>query len=97
MPYKIGAKCNFVDKYDGLKLDDIGKEMKRANIRLSLISPKKDCKELEDIVSLVNDQKTELNTMAETATPSHLVKLAGFKLPIAPPPPVVLGRSLISV
>lgn len=37
---------------------------------------------LEDIVSKVNEPKIELNTIAETVTPSHLVKLAGFKLPI---------------
>lgn len=37
----------------------------------------------------VNDQKTELNTVTETVVSSHLVKLAGFKLPVAPPPPVI--------
>lgn len=59
-----------------------------------MISPKKDCKELEDIVTLVNDQKTELNTIAETAIPSHLVKLAGFRLPVAPPLAVVTGKRI---
>lgn len=87
MPYRIGTKCNLSDKYEGLKLKDIAQEMKMANIKLSLISPRKDCKNLEDIVTQVNDQKTELNTVTETVMPSHLVKLAGIKLPVAPPPP----------
>jgi hypothetical protein len=52
-----------------------------------LISPEKDCRDLEEIVTQVNDQKTELNIVAETIVPSHVVKLAGIKLPLAPPPP----------
>jgi hypothetical protein len=57
-----------------------------------LISPKKECKELDNIVIQVNEQKTELNTMQETAVPSHLVKLAGFKLPVAPLPVIAMGK-----
>jgi hypothetical protein len=30
IPYKTGVKCNLIDKYDGLKLDDIAKEMKKV-------------------------------------------------------------------
>ena len=40
----------------------------------------------------VNDQKTELNTLTETVVSSHLVKLAGFKLPVAPPPVIATGK-----
>lgn len=32
VPYKIGTRCNFSDKYDGLKLDDIAKEMKKVQL-----------------------------------------------------------------
>lgn len=32
----------------------------------------------------VNDKKIELHTVANTVSPSHMVKLAGFKLPEKP-------------
>lgn len=32
----------------------------------------------------VNDKKIELHTVANTVSPSHTVKLAGFKLPEKP-------------
>ncbi|KAI9486701.1 MAG: mediator complex subunit 25 von Willebrand factor type A-domain-containing protein [Benjaminiella poitrasii] len=42
IPHQIGARCNLLDKYSGMKLDDIARAMNQANIKLSLISPVKD-------------------------------------------------------
>lgn len=41
---------------------------------------------MESIVRKVNDQDTEINTIKETVLPSHLVQLAGFKLPVTATP-----------
>lgn len=32
IPYRIGSKCNLVDKYAGFKLEDITTEMKKVNL-----------------------------------------------------------------
>ncbi|RCH79648.1 hypothetical protein CU098_002018, partial [Rhizopus stolonifer] len=57
-----------------------------TNIRFSLISPNQGYEDLEIIVSKVNDEATEINTIKETAAPAHFVQLAGFKLPVVSTP-----------
>jgi hypothetical protein len=32
IPYRVGSKCNLVDKYVGFKLEDIAIEMKKVNL-----------------------------------------------------------------
>ncbi|CAO3675556.1 unnamed protein product [Rhizopus stolonifer] len=86
LPNKLTTRCNMDEKYDGLKMESIIEEMKKTNIRFSLISPNQGYEDLEIIVSKVNDEATEINTIKETAAPAHFVQLAGFKLPVVSTP-----------
>ncbi|CAJ0837021.1 2287_t:CDS:10 [Entrophospora sp. SA101] len=59
---------NLHDKYDMFTMDNIIDEMKKKNIRLSFITPQSCYNELENVV------------VKDVVAPSHVVKLAGFKV-----------------
>ncbi|KAI8394137.1 mediator complex subunit 25 von Willebrand factor type A-domain-containing protein [Radiomyces spectabilis] len=80
-PLKQAAQFNLDNKYDNFSLHRVAEEMKKENVHLSLITPRKGYKELEDLVTEVNKQKTEIHTVSDPVAATHVVKLAGFTLP----------------
>ncbi|KAI9489031.1 hypothetical protein BDB00DRAFT_640113 [Zychaea mexicana] len=85
-----------MDKYDNFTLDAIVQEMRKNDIRLSLIAPNKGLKEFERMVTEVNDSKAELHTVTEPISPDYIVQLAGFKLPVPAPAPVMDDKKQVA-
>ncbi|KAG2183632.1 hypothetical protein INT43_006640, partial [Umbelopsis isabellina] len=92
LPYNMSVRCNVSEKYDQFRLPEIVEEMRKNNVQLSLVAPRKGLHELEKLSGLVNNKKTEINKILDTVNPAHVVQLAGLKLPTpqitpAPTPP----------
>ncbi|CAG8460206.1 1064_t:CDS:10 [Gigaspora rosea] len=74
---------NISSKYDEFTIPQIAEEMQNQCIYLSLITPER-VEHLEKLVETVN-QGVEVHNVAEVIIPSHVVKLANFKLTFSQP------------
>lgn len=74
---------NISNKYDEFTIPQIAEEMQNQCIYLSLITPER-VEHLEKLVEMVN-QDVEVHNVTEVIIPSHVVKLANFKLTFSQP------------
>ncbi|RHZ85490.1 hypothetical protein Glove_65g77 [Diversispora epigaea] len=82
---------NMNGKYDEYTFEQITEEMQKQCIHLSLITPEKGFDELENLVKLVN-RDAEVHEASDVVKPSHVVKLANFKVPFSQPAEVVTDK-----
>ncbi|CAG8491982.1 3649_t:CDS:10 [Diversispora eburnea] len=82
---------NMNGKYDEYTFEQITEEMQKQSIHLSLITPEKGFDELENLVKLVN-RDVEVHEASDVVKPSHVVKLANFKVTFSQPAEVVTDK-----
>ncbi|RKO88067.1 hypothetical protein BDK51DRAFT_48551 [Blyttiomyces helicus] len=79
-PHKLAVRCNLMERFDDMSLSEIGEEMGKDKVRLSLISARKDIKDFEDIVTSVNRAGMVNVSDGTPASSNHAVRLAGLSV-----------------